>query len=741
MKLIGNRPLCTICLCMILSAAMGIWMPPEVGLWMFCGSGIGCGIVLLLIRLKKLGFYTGCMAICLLIALPSGFAASSRYYAATVDSMEAYAGESVSVEGTIVARKWSTGYGSGYLLRAESLNGEPVRVRLLLECEFAGDCRPGEYVRVTGTAQVLEDDVYGFAERQYYLSRGVVIRLEVAEGEQLVLLEKEKFSLSVLAERLNTVLAARLRLFAGEEAGDFFSAVLLGRREALGEDLIKAFRRLGMSHLLALSGLHLSLLTAVIGRALRLFGLPRAARTWIQLVFVVGYVLLTGAPISVVRAALMLCFSCLLTAIFAEADSITSLFCAAAVICTVNPASLLDIGFWMSVFATFGMLICQDLPFASVPAQLRPAAKTAVVTIAANLITLPFVALSNGEFSWLSLAANLIFVPLISVLLCFAPFFLLGGGLLSVPIGAAVHGILSLIRRLSMIKGITLSLRNVGTLLFLLPFLAVWAVLILRPPKRKWLGGAALFSAALVFWGGANWINTPQEMDVVYTHIGQSEMIVCRHPGGTVICDMGTGAYTPLKAAAAYAADLGAAEIDVLMLTHYHTQHIGAFRRFADSVALYRLLLPRPNSAHEWEIAADLEEIAESVGTTVVFYTDSAPIVMDDLQITPHTRTLIARSTQPLLLLRFARAGKTLTYIGASVGESELAEQAAAYASESDYLILGDHGPNPRQCVIWRDLRRTRHIILASTETLQAMLPEDLTISVSVAERIWLTIK
>lgn len=739
MKLIGKRPLCTLCLCMILSALMGVWMPSAVGLWMIGAAAVGCAAVLVMMRTKKLAFYTGCMAVCLLIAVPIGFCASSRYYAGTVDALEELDGECLSVEGTITARKWGLGYSSGYLLRTERINGKPIRVKLLLECQFAADCRPGERIRITGTARALEDEVYGFAERQYYLARGVVLRLEAEDVDRLELLGRAGFSLTVRAEQLNMALAARLRLFLGEEAGGFLSALLLGRRDDIGADSIKAFRRLGLSHLLALSGLHLSLLTGAVSRGLRLLGLPRRWRTLFQLAFVGGYVLLTGAPISIVRAALMLTITCLFTAFFAEADHVTALFCSAALICMLNPASLLDLGLWMSVFATLAMLICGGMSFAKLPVGLRIPAKMAAAAFAANLATLPFVALGDGELSLVSLAANLLFVPLISLLLYCAPLFLLGGGPLAAPIAALTKWVLEIIRRLALVRGITISLQASGMLWFLLPLLAVCVVLLVRPPKRKWISGAAVLCAGVFFWSGAAWAASPRETEMVYTHIGQSEVIVFRQAGDTLICDMGDGSYSPLKAAAAYAADLGAAEIDTLMLTHYHTRHIGSVRRLSDIVVLRRLLLPQPNSAREWEIAADLEEIAVSAGMSVNFYTDGNAVQLGDMHITPHTRTLLSRSQQPLLLLRFAQDGKTMTYIGASVGESALAEQAMDYASDSDYLIFGSHGPNPRQCVIWRNLQRTKQIILPSAETLRFMLPDDPYIPTLAAERIHLT--
>lgn len=736
MRLIGKRPMCTLCLCVILSGMLGVWMPGEVFWWLLGAAAVGSAAVAAAVRLRRMAFYTGCMAVCLLFTLPLGFGASSRYYDGIVHRLEADAGQTCVVEGIIVERKWSVSYNSGFLLRADTVDGEDMRVTFLLECAFPADCQPGDRVRIAGTSAAHELDVNGFSQRRYYLSRGVALRLMTDQPEQITVLAEDVFDLSVSAARLNTALAARLRLLVGDETGRLLSALFLGRRADLDDGVIQNFKRLGLSHLLALSGLHLSLLTGAVGWVLSRLRLPRGWRTVLQLAFVAAYVLLTGMPISVLRAALMLALTCLASALFAEADSMTSLFGAATLICVFNPSALLDLGLWMSVFATLGMLLCRNLTFAGLPRWLRGAARTAAATFAANLMTLPFVALSDGELSLISIFTNLVFVPLMSLLLYCAPVILLSQSLFSAPISALAGWVMAAVQRIARAEGITIALQNAGVFWFLLPLLAVCAVLLLHPPKRKRWGALALVCSAALFLCGALWVNTPRTLEVVYTHVGQSEAIVLRQPEGTVICDMGDGSYTPLRAAATYAADLGAAEINTLMLTHYHTRHISTVLRFTENMTLRRLLLPTPNTDREREIVTDIEEIAALAGVEVSFYPDGLPIRIGEMTITPHTRTLIPRSQQPILLLRIERGGEVLTYVGSAIGESALAETAVAYAADSGYLIFGDHGPNHRSCMVWDDLPNARQIILASAETLTYMLPADADIPVVAATRI-----
>ena len=93
MRLIGKRPLCTLCLSLILSGMMGVWMPVSLIWWLVGAVVIGSMVVCLAVHWRRMGFYTGCMAVCLLLTLPLGFGAVSRYYGGTVHRLEARAGE------------------------------------------------------------------------------------------------------------------------------------------------------------------------------------------------------------------------------------------------------------------------------------------------------------------------------------------------------------------------------------------------------------------------------------------------------------------------------------------------------------------------------------------------------------------------------------------------------------------------------------------------------------------------
>lgn len=741
LRMIGRRPLCTLCLASIFSGLMAVWLPEKVFLWLV-GAGLLVGMITIAaVKLGRMHFYTACMMISLLLAVLLGFATSARYYSGIVRRLEARAGEVVTVEGTIAERTWSAGYAGGYLLKAESINGRPDSTKILLDCAFAADPAPGERVRACGILTPFSADVNGFAERRYYLANNVAISLLLDEPEQLTALGAGTPSLRSAAAELNENLGARLRLFAGREGGSLLSALLLGRQDDLSDSVIRDFKRLGLSHVLALSGMHLTLLCATVGWLLTRLGIPRGWRTCLQLTFVGGYVLLTGVSISVLRAAVMLTLTCIASALFDEADPLTSLWCAATLICLATPAALLDLGLWMSVFATLAMLLCGRLTLTHIPTRLRNLTRAAIATFAATMMTLPFVALCNGEFAWLAIPANLVFVPLTTLLLYASPFVLLCRSAIGFTIGWLSEVTLDFAAWLARLSNITLSLQSEAVQWSMIPFGVMGLLLILHPPKRLRTGVIAMSLSGALVLVSAGVTAFPRGLDIVYAGAGQSETLVLREAEGTLICDLGDGSFTPLRNAAVLAARLGTTEIDTLMLTHYHTRHISAVKRLADTTTLRRLLLPTPNTDREREIVRDITEHAALLDLEIAFYPDGIPIHFGEATLTPHTRTLLERSTQPLLLLHLSRGGEGLTYIGASVGESELAELADAYAGGSQRIILGAHGPIPKVPRLLPLLPSTTKVIAADRDMLTYNLPSDEDVArgllISIAERVY----
>ncbi len=142
----------------------------------------------------------------------------------------------------------------------------------------------------------------------------------------------------------------------GDEAGAVAYGMTAGDRFLLSDEISDAFAKTGIGHILAVSGLHIGLIAALITRLLSLCRLPAPASRIITTVLLVAYVIFTGGSPSAIRAAIMYTIF-LFAPLFGRNDPLNSLCLAGTVCLCISPYYLFDCGFLMSICAVGGLIL------------------------------------------------------------------------------------------------------------------------------------------------------------------------------------------------------------------------------------------------------------------------------------------------------------------------------------------------------------------------------------------------
>lgn len=209
------------------------------------------------------------------------------------------------------------------------------------------------------------------------------------------------------------------------------SALTLGDKTGIDTATRQLYAAGGISHILALSGLHLSILYALlmffVERCSRRYHLHDMA-TLLALIAIWGFVLLTGHPSSLLRAAIMFTLLQLIQYFHHDAAPVNHLIIALSLLLLVSPTSLFDIGLQFSVLSVTGILLLSPRMALQKPMAVHPLLRNlyqlGVTSIAAQLATLPLVAYYFHTIPIYSLLINLIVVPLVGPLLCLSLLFL-----------------------------------------------------------------------------------------------------------------------------------------------------------------------------------------------------------------------------------------------------------------------------------------------------------------------------
>lgn len=144
------------------------------------------------------------------------------------------------------------------------------------------------------------------------------------------------------------------------ESGAIANAMAIGDKTGLAYETVTTFNYSGISHLLVVSGLHLSLWSLGIIKILQKKEKIRKYVVLIGLMCLIGYSVLTGLSVSVVRAGLMVGFVLIGKLFRRDADSLNSIGCAVTFIVLTNPFSPYSASLWLTVLSTMGILVFNE---------------------------------------------------------------------------------------------------------------------------------------------------------------------------------------------------------------------------------------------------------------------------------------------------------------------------------------------------------------------------------------------
>lgn len=251
-------------------------------------------------------------------------------------------------------------YGSKLNMVIYEIDGTRVNFKVVatVDKEIGSGIIPGHSVRFKGTLEPFGTTASGFNEKSYYSSRGYSAR--VADIEAITILShSEDYTQDPFAKWRN-FLSDELKKATNAETGGFLAALILGDTESLDGNTKLNFTSAGISHLLALSGMHLVILSEAIKRLLGLLRLNKKFIVTASTVFAIIYMLLTGCPQSVVRATVMLVITNALFLLQNTHDSYTTLPLSVVIILIAQPYAVYDLALWLSAFATLGILAFTD---------------------------------------------------------------------------------------------------------------------------------------------------------------------------------------------------------------------------------------------------------------------------------------------------------------------------------------------------------------------------------------------
>lgn len=619
---------------------------------------------------------------------------SFLYFDLYFKAYDLYDGQ-VEIVGTVEAVTETSSYTSRLFVRAESINGKDSSY-----CFYAYPTKSEAKGVIEGTRIKFKANLDGFSDESYTNNVSKGINAYASDVEELEILEYTDGSLSLRFNRIREYLTRYTMLLSSKDGGAIVSALLLGERDYLPDQLRLDFRRIGISHILALSGMHLAILSMGIGKLLTLFNIKKKTRVLVTAVFVFLYMALTGFSVSVVRAGVMLIISSLLYLLGRSHDSLTSLSVAVLVICLFEPHAIMDISLWLSALATFGIIAFSEFtaglekPKTKKAAILRYFVLAILASVFAISATLAVSTTAFGGFSLLAPITTIIFSFLAEIIMYLGCIMMLIGWL--IPVGWLINPLCSL---MSYLAGVFSSINIayvssnfevavIAIIIYTLCFY-LFLVLKLKKPKRALKILLCLYILVTVLPTGLTVKQGYTETVAFHSDYRCDQMLI---RSKNEVCLINSAQYSQNTAYSAvdFLEETNVTYLDKYYLTHYSWSIDDDVETLLYNVSVGEIYIPEPRNDDEEAILKILQKSVEDHRTKVVVFRIYETVYVGDY----HINILYSEPYGKTSMNAFAVAkwDEVYTYISSGLLTGNTANTFKKYLPFTDHLILGDHG-------------------------------------------------
>ncbi len=724
MAILKNRPLFSACLLYIICIFCARFSSPAIKISVMIAGALLILLCTLLSLGKSIPKKIAMRIVTGLLCVSAAFAGCYLAFDVSQQKYERIAErERCEVQGIVTERVGADGL-TVYRIRVQEIDGLRQSFDAQLVCEFNASLQVGDSFTTTAEPSTYDQLNSLYANESYALAEGLRLQFSVGDESEVTQTKEGAFLPRIALHKLNNALCRKLLNLCGDQSGGLVCALLLGNKSFLGGTLARDFERAGASHMLALSGMHVSILIGSLGLLLGKLRVHRKARAVLLVAASVGYLLLTGVSVSALRAVVMMCALQLSYLLASDNDTLTSLGLVGALILLFDPFSACDSGFILSFLATFGIVtlvpplhtylserseaLCKP-PHAKAKRVLARSTTAVLETLLIGVIATFSIMVPScfliGHVSAFSPLTTLLLSPIVAAMLVLGT-----GALLFCFIPPIANLFCTLIRLLyalmlpytegiSAVDGALVPLTHTTVYILSILFCCIMLLLLILPLRKKLLLSLPpiLLACSLCIFFPVNAALEKDTLHAAYTHPSSvSEAIVATNGYRAYICDLSTGIGSSLGYATYAASELHATEIGALLLSDYHALQTSHLTDLLCSYKTDLIYMPVTTDPDELAVQAGLCEIAERYGAEVVTYEYGSAIEWFEGTVLTVHRTELSRSEQPVLIVTLQKGDALLSTVCASAAYGALADQMADAVRDADAIVIPERGPKPR---------------------------------------------
>ena len=552
---------------------------------------------------------------------------------------------------------------------------------------------PGQTLTITG-ARVFtpyqRTFPYGFDYGEYALTYGAKLCVSAKDAD--VSASGSHSFIMGNAQRARTAISRRIDALFPENSA-IVNALLLGIRDEVDPKLTDNFRKSGVLHVLALSGLHATMVAMMLMFCIGKLPLSFSARRTISVIVLAAYCFITGLTPSMNRAVLMAAFIYGGNISHRQSDTMTSLSLSALIILLVNPTvALYSVGFQLSFMAVAGIAVLYRPLLKLTRDEDNKIFQAVALTTAAQLGVIPILMYQFHDLSLISIVANVFVVPMSNIALALSMTSVLLSYILPqsfvqpfASVAAFAYKAMCYVADMfAALPFATIKVHSPSLAVFLLYYSAL--LLRIDKKKRDTTAKILLITCAVATFMLRPLIEQPKDFQMTSYDVGYGEATLLRKNGSAVLIDCGeedAGLYHAIAG--------GGITIDAFVLTHGHSDHGGGLKKLVEYAKVNSIILWHGADFDQYsEGVVDSLAYAAQMGVPLIAVGSGDVVTVGEIELKILSPVYRAKNENDNSLMILASSGENSVMLTGDAGFT-----SEVYVKEkADVLSVGHHGGN-----------------------------------------------
>lgn len=509
--------------------------------------------------------------------------------------------ENCNILGTIIEEVSDEDYFKKYIIKVISVNGDySFKNTKVIVYENIGKINKsttkyGNMVYITGTFEYAEKNrnYKGYNYNEYLKSRQVYGIVKTDSNNIRICKENNLNIYSNLLYRLNNSIKKKINQILPEKTSGICIAIILGDKSKVDEGIIDEFSESSLSHILAISGMHMNYVIIMISVLLSKFG--NRNKKYFTILIILVFCNLVGNTNSIVRSSIMVTIYLVGSLLYRKSDSFTNLSIAALVILIINPYAIKSTSFILSFMATLGLILFSkpiENKFQNMLSQnkiTKYIKQSIIVSVSANILIIPILVIYFNKISLIFIISNLFANILLSIIMPLA-IFTISLSFLSIKIsnylGQFLNFFLNILLYMSQItskiKGLSFIVCTPDNVTIIFYYIVIFVLLIKSKTRKKYIVNKIIKTLLCIYlcismiFCIIDFIDT--NMYIHFIDVGQGDSTLIITPTKKKILIDGGGSetddYVGKSILLPYLLSRGIKAIDYIMISHFDTDHV-----------------------------------------------------------------------------------------------------------------------------------------------------------------------